>query len=363
MLVIFGHSFPRLVPWFWGSMEVFFCISGFLITRILLAHRGEATLLPYFFVRRMLRTWPMYFVAMLFAFAVIYVGGKAAGQPLSGWEPTWYVVVLPLVFMQNMESLFGAAFAFLPGFEHSWSVSVEEQYYVLWALVLFFARSSLSIRAMLAFTFSSIVLSILFQAGGGHHLLLMSRLYGFALGALLAGLEMRAAIDPILRERMRGIFSFAWILPCALLSPFIFMSYGYVSLGTDNVLARLLLVSVLNPYLNFAVLAFCLLGVLIFCFWPRLSWMLKSRVLTHLGAISYSTYLLHLPIVLSLAPYLDRRYGLGHTTAALVGILLSLMLSHLSYHLVELRAMKLKRLFPYSKLGPAPIPPGVETGH
>ncbi|MGH8694099.1 MAG: acyltransferase family protein, partial [Burkholderiales bacterium] len=130
--------------WVWGCMDIFFCISGFVITRILLENLTRPGFLKNYFIRRVLRIWPMYYVAMMFAFAVFYLTDGSTLQDFglsnaADWQPSWQALVFPLVYLQNTEVYSGSEpFNYLILFIHSWSVAVEEHFYLLWPFVLLF---------------------------------------------------------------------------------------------------------------------------------------------------------------------------------------------------------------------------------
>ena len=125
------------------SVEVFFVLSGFLIT-YLLKHELETTRkidLKRFWIRRTLRIWPLYFVVVVIAFVLLPLlafepaaSGSHFGKLLTeqhGQRSTlvWYFVF----FLPNLALSRGHV---VPGVSQAWSIGVEEQFYFLWPLMI-----------------------------------------------------------------------------------------------------------------------------------------------------------------------------------------------------------------------------------
>ena len=113
----------------WTGVQLFFVISGFLITRILLAARDDAHPFRSFYIRRALRIFPIYYLFLLIV--VAWHLGTGASDRLQS---------LPfyLTYTQNMPavSLGGGLFAAM----HTWSLAIEEQFYWLWPLAVLLLR-------------------------------------------------------------------------------------------------------------------------------------------------------------------------------------------------------------------------------
>jgi peptidoglycan/LPS O-acetylase OafA/YrhL len=139
LAVVFYHSHPRLAGtpfyaaslWGWAGVNLFFVLSGFLITSILLEARDKPKYFRKFYGRRALRIWPIYILVL----AVCYLKADwFIGMPASKAirEAPWWAYVL---FVQNLFPL-----NLPPGLGPTWSLAIEEQYYFLWAPVVRFLR-------------------------------------------------------------------------------------------------------------------------------------------------------------------------------------------------------------------------------
>ena len=121
----------------WAGVDLFFVLSGFLITAQLLKPITQGTKLSLkdFFIRRSLRIWPNYFVVVALYFLVPSFAEK------DNLAPLWKF----LTFTQNFNLSFGA-------FSHAWSLCIEEQFYLtLPFIVLFMGRFGTKVRASLLF--------------------------------------------------------------------------------------------------------------------------------------------------------------------------------------------------------------------
>ncbi|HEX8713563.1 MAG TPA: acyltransferase, partial [Terracidiphilus sp.] len=132
LAVVFYHCHPRLAGtwieplalWGWAGVNLFFVLSGFLITSILLESREKPHYFRNFYMRRVLRIWPVYVLCLV----VVYLNAPWFIGP-GIWEairtaPWWAY----LFFVQNLFHL-----SLPPSLGPTWSLAIEEQYYFLWA--------------------------------------------------------------------------------------------------------------------------------------------------------------------------------------------------------------------------------------
>jgi peptidoglycan/LPS O-acetylase OafA/YrhL len=148
LAVVFYHSHPRLEHtfiygaslWGWTGVNLFFVLSGFLITSILLEARDKPHYFRNFYGRRALRIWPVYVLAL----AVCYLKadwfvGEPAGIAIRT-APWWaYLLLVQNLFHLDMPA----------GIGPTWSLAIEEQYYLLWAPVVRFLRRPWMLAAVL----------------------------------------------------------------------------------------------------------------------------------------------------------------------------------------------------------------------
>src|SRR5260370_11051113 len=132
---------PSVAGYF--GVVLFFVISGFLITDILVASRAKAEnttdlfrRLLHFYVRRCIRLWPVFYVTLLITF-IVYPGARASAL--------WHIFQISNIFYSGTKDWHPWPLA------HFWSLNVEEQFYLLWPLlILFTPRRMLGVCVMLA---------------------------------------------------------------------------------------------------------------------------------------------------------------------------------------------------------------------
>ena len=114
----------------WTGVVLFFVLSGFLITRILMATKAAPDYLSSFFRRRALRILPIYYLCFLAIIAIAFVGHRS----ISDWS--WYAT-----YLQNWR-LAETRFApdFTAWFAHTWSLACEEQFYFVWPFIILAVR-------------------------------------------------------------------------------------------------------------------------------------------------------------------------------------------------------------------------------
>ena len=167
----------------WSGVQLFFVLSGFLISGILLDSREDPHYFRNFYARRALRIFPIYYLGL----GVLVVGGLATGQAVS--DAPWY-----LFYLQNHllgQTNFSPDFPLL--FNHTWSLAIEEQFYFLWPL----AVRLLPRRALTATAFALLAVGAIsrmaFLAGTGSTAMtftsLPTEVDALAAGALLAILQ------------------------------------------------------------------------------------------------------------------------------------------------------------------------------
>ena len=283
LMVIAAHingALARLIPfvpfWIylvWGSLGVqtFFVISGFLITHLLLKElQASGTIsLKHFYFRRALRIFPAFYVYLAVAGVVTLVG----------WETgTLRAFLTAATYTWNY---LGGGSELL---EHTWSLSLEEQFYVLWpaALVLLGTRKS-SKLAVWVILLSPLSRIVTYYLAPNHRALLNAMLHtgldSIMFGCLLAILWNNSKFNQIVRPLVRGwtaalAASFVLVLAPVFLGARFGGSYIFVFGFTLNAicLSLILVYVVRNPD----------------SFVGRL---LNAPVLRHLGVVSYSLYL------------------------------------------------------------------------
>jgi peptidoglycan/LPS O-acetylase OafA/YrhL len=183
--VVIYHCHPRLAGtrfyyaslWGWAGVNLFFVLSGFLITSILLEARSKPRYFRNFYGRRALRIWPVYVLVLV----VCYLNAPWFIGPTI-WNAVKAAPWLAYIFfVQNLFHL-----ALPPAISPTWSLAIEEQYYFLWAPLVRLLRrpGMLAIVLFCALIASPLLRHAHFAWITPTHTLI--HLDGIALGSLLA---------------------------------------------------------------------------------------------------------------------------------------------------------------------------------
>ncbi len=129
------HQLESMLHRGWMGVQLFFVLSGFLITRILLETRRSPEYFRSFYSRRALRIFPLYYATLIFLFLLLPALGQtpsvlAEDMPFSRQVWLW-------AYLSNWTGPRGLGGGSPPVF-HFWSLAVEEQFYLLWPLVVLF---------------------------------------------------------------------------------------------------------------------------------------------------------------------------------------------------------------------------------
>jgi peptidoglycan/LPS O-acetylase OafA/YrhL len=275
--ILMFHLSPALCPGGFAGVDIFFVISGFLITRMILAD-GAAFSLRRFYVRRLFRLLPALLVTLI---ATIAAGWFLLGPSdfvALAWSALAAEFAVSNFYFLAAVDYFNASSLSHP-LLHTWSLGAEEQFYLLWpALIVAVGRLRLSFIAVSVAAALVSFLAVLFLRSGfpqAVFYLMPFRVFELALGACLAGMEA-----PLRQFSSRLLISAGGLGAAALAASFV--------LFDDNTpwpgLAALL------PAVGTALL-------IIAGAQPGVGAVLASLPLRLLGRVSYALYLVHWPII------------------------------------------------------------------
>ena len=185
LAVVVYHCHPRLMGtwlygaslWGWAGVNLFFVLSGFLITSILLESRDKEKYFRNFYGRRVLRIWPVYLLVLV----VVYLEAPWFIGPTIAQAVKTAPWLAYLFFVQNLFHL-----SLPPALGQTWSLAIEEQYYFVWAPTVRFLKRPWMLACAL---FAAVIGSPLIRHANLHwmtptHTLI--HLGGIAWGSLLA---------------------------------------------------------------------------------------------------------------------------------------------------------------------------------
>lgn len=343
---IFSKVLALLINTGWLGVQLFFVLSGFLITDILLTAKGKAHFYKHFYARRALRIFPVYFLFLLATFILVKVLADPAEWMVLADNQKWWFIFYLNNWIQVSQNV---------GLSHFWSLAIEEQFYLFWPLLIMLV----DIKRLYLACYLIIIISVLFRfimtysglefSQLGAYILTPSRMDALAIGALLA-ISIRYQG---LNNQLERIASIATVLG---------LGYVIIILTTTHNFAK---ASEGWAFLNQTVAAILFACLIFNCLniTPQTNKKLHIRLLSipimqSLGKYSYAMYIFHLPISLFLHSHITRpltaqhNFSGGYADFLILFLDLSalLLLTYLcawaSWHLVERRALSLKRYFP-----------------
>ena len=324
----------------WTGVLLFFVLSGFLITGILLDSKEHPGYFRNFYLRRALRIFPIYYLALV----VIVLMALWQHQSLA--DLGYY-----LTYTQNYLLGFTNFTANFPTmFNQSWSLAVEEQFYLLWpAAILLLDRRKLlvAIPAMLAVGVLSravalfalhnptVVPTVIYTS-------LPTQLDSLAVGAGLAVL-VRSGLQPkALARRALAVCLLVGAVLFWLIDTTGVSNYWHVSGWATHV--SNLPMPTLTALFWGGLLAFVVLGD------NLLSSLFRLGFLRQIGKISYGIYIYHFPVYVLVDSYLSPHFPqdgslLGQVLPPLTKVLVTFLVALASWLLVESPLLRLKKRF------------------
>ena len=327
----------------WAGVDLFFVLSGFLITGILLDTRDSKRYFTTFYARRILRIFPLYYL-VLFLALVVLPQFPSAHTVIAGdieMPPQWpYWLYLTNFAVAERGWVHGWV-------DVAWSLAIEEHFYLAWPLVIWLCPPRLVALLCAVILVAEPIARIDARARDFPSLwiyvLTWYRLDGLALGALLA-LAQRRGLMPALDRWVPIVVvtGVAGIIACTILGGHTWwwnrwmQQYGYSMIA---ITAGAMLVSAINRPAD---------GL-----WPR---MLSAGWLRAFGKYSYCLYLTHLPVMRAVREYLFNplkveTFGIGPWTEQVLfygaATAPAFALAWLSWRLFEAPILRLKARFPY----------------
>jgi peptidoglycan/LPS O-acetylase OafA/YrhL len=315
----------------WIGVDLFFVLSGFLITRILVANKGDRARHYFgtFYARRALRIFPLYYVVVPAVLAYIVLRGNDLA--VSDWLPQ-------LTYTQNLVPLPRALSSYL---SHTWSLAVEEHFYLLWPVAVF-ALSAWSLRRLAVIGMVAVLLLRIGVDSMGYGSILYTAT-PFRIDTLLAGALLALAWDGPLRR---------WLKVAAPLAAALFVAAGALA-GSFAPVG-------FNRVYGFTLAAIASMGAVAWTAGPaRNQGPLARPSLVYVGRISYGIYLFHVPILslgnVALGMAMPGLGYLAHLVILLaVGGAATLAISALSFRFFEAPILRLKDRFRYGRPIPTP---------
>jgi len=323
----------------WIGVQLFFVLSGFLITRILLDARDAPAYYRSFFVRRALRIFPLYYAALLVLFVLLPALGLVSFES----DP-----MVELSYWAYFSNWYGPFHQVPDTVSHFWSLAIEEQFYLLWPFVIHRRSAAWVMRLCLAIAAASLLLRVAMLVAGTPtqtiYQFLVTRMDALALGgAAAAAFHVPSVASWTLNHRR-------FLLGASFLSLAVgaAISRGYNSLDPMTLSLGYTFLAVAFALSVAAGAAADHLGA---AGWPGV---LRWPPLRRVAKYSYAMYVLSVPLHFLVGKPALSALGLESSQSILVdlayiivGTALSFVAAAASFHLLEVHFLKLKdRLAP-----------------
>jgi hypothetical protein len=322
-------SFP-----FVHGVTLFFVLSGFLITRILLTKKEELItsdssigyLLKNFYLRRFLRIFPIYYLLIAFLFTIDYKNTRDFFL--------WLVTYSSNIYQSIRNEYVG-------DFNHFWSLAVEEQFYLIWPLILLFIKPNKILLTIIITIVFAILLKTYFYLYIGKWMatsyFTLNCMHAIGIGSLFSYFTLynKKIIDII--EKPIWLYFILFLYFIFLILEYKFRFGWYKEVGDELLFALLSALIILRASKNGFKLG--------------IKYFLENKFVIYAGKISYGIYVYHL-FMPTFYYFISPRLGISITnkyTMFIAFFFLTFFVSHLSWLIIEKPILSIKSKLPYIK--------------
>ena len=328
-MTLLAHFSPVEIPYMWYGVQIFFTISGFLITTILMVTSNDSPTVPRpviiknFMIRRVLRLFPIYYLLI----TIFWLGKKYFSLYLWKDEFTpYFFTYTPNFLIYKIGS--GNALCFA----HLWSLGVEEQFYLFWPWLLLFPPPKYRMLVIIFMILIALFFIFFNYTNPFIGALPFTNFHTLGVGAILACLYVQhdKAIE--------------WL-----------KSYRHLLFGITFLHLILVLIFFKNSAgwhlyreISLCSCTFSIVLVSIFGWKGFVGYITRNKQIQYLGTISYGIYLYHMPLIAVVKIVIAKFPSSIQPNPWLLMILcfgLTIMLAAFSYKYIEMPFLRLKRYF------------------
>lgn len=315
-----------LTSFTWSGVDLFFVLSGFLIGRILIHYRESKNYFKTFYLRRIFRIFPAYYLVLFSFFAFVWSGASTRFPWLAANPHPYYSYIF---YIQNfMRHGFGANWLSV-----TWSLAIEEQFYLIVPLLIFVIKPKYLPHLLIL----SIVAAPVFRAllhNMGSYILLPARMDSLSLGILIAYYHLNGAVDKVFKDKKKILLMMLIIL---FLAPF----FIYGKSGAEKV-GETFIHSILALTYGILILLVLVLDKSSF---------LSSSFMSFFARISYMMYLTHelflgllYQLILNLPPHI---IDVKSSLITLMALIATIVFSTVSYYFFEKPILTIGKRYHY----------------
>jgi len=341
LLVVFVHNF-WFVNYFmfgWLGVDLFFVLSGFLITDILLHTLNNPSFLKNFYFRRILRIFPIYFLLLIICFLIL---------------PQLHFLHLEIDYYTSNQFWFWTyiqnwlfIFKELKGDRillHTWSLAVEEQFYLVWPIAIILIKKPKKLLA--------VATVVLIATGISRYVVWHMKIEDFAYVSLYTFTRIDGlCIGCMLSLLMRINPEFLKKYTAAIVLLMAGINFGFYIINTQN--ANTLPYLAIAGYTTFAVLFGLLVHEVVTGDTKIINRLLDISILKFFGKISYGLYVFHWPINIVLFEYLKNKIveilqvelTYAQALSGIIVTVIAIIVSVLSFQYIEKPFLRLKNKF------------------
>ena len=317
----FGIKSNLRLPLAEFGVTLFFVISGFLITYLLLNEQdlNDKINVKKFYFRRILRIWPIYYLSiLLISLLSIYIF-KGELEEFISVNLIWYIL-----FAANIPFILSSGIKIIT---HFWSIGVEEQFYLVWPLFIKYSNKNLNIKIIFLVTILIAIKLLVWQYIGKdsfiYRFISVTRIHCMMVGAIGSILFYRKNLFYI------DFFCNKWVQYVSW-SLFVLIGAGFhVPAVVAHELFAIISLVIIIGQINFAKGIFCL----------------ETKLLNFLGKLSYGIYVYHPLVIFILAKYIryiDINKELKFVLIFSTVIVATILISYFSYEYYEKYFIQLK---------------------
>jgi peptidoglycan/LPS O-acetylase OafA/YrhL len=335
--IVFLHHSPipnsSLFSFFTKSGRIgvsfFFTLSGFLITYILLHEKkiwGKISL-KKFFIRRILRIWPLFYIMIIFSFltpSILDLFNISYSN--EGYQPSW---PMSFLFLENYEMMITNNFPNVSPLRVMWSLCIEEHFYIFWGIFISILPTKKTPFLIIISILIANISRIIYNNLGIPTLDLFTNIDYFAYGAIPAYILIFRE-DIILKlEKISVIYKYIWVLFTLLLI------FGIPNLENHWII-----------FFEPTIFGICFSGVIASTLSLKNEFRINDNLwISKLGIYTYGLYLFHtimINLFLKIKIY-NSEYEWLLTTS--LSLFTTIIISIISYHIFEKQFLKLKKFF------------------